>query len=82
MIRGGDVMFWGVFLEKKGCSAKSDEKIVCSANCEKIKSLFTKLAENWGYIGKKVCLFLCLREIKSLFLVRSGKKKFAQEKKP
>ena len=50
----GTLLFW----RKKYCSAKSDEKIVCSANCTK-KGLFTKLAEKWGNIGrgKVACSF-------------------------
>ena len=52
-----------LFEKKKYCSAKSDENIICSTNCKKdckkIKTLFTKLPEKWGYIGEKICLFLC-----------------------
>ena len=51
MIREGGAM--GVFFGKKNCLAKGDKKIVCSANCKKIKSLFTKLAQKWGYMEKK-----------------------------
>ena len=50
MIRGGG---GGLLFCEKNCLAKSDEKIVCSANCKKIKRLFTNLAEKWGYMGKK-----------------------------
>ena len=45
-----------VFL-KKHCSAKSDERILCSANCKRQKVLFTKLAENGVTYGEKICLF-------------------------
>ena len=71
---------YGAFWGKKDCSAKSDEKIVCSANCKKIKSLFTKLAEKWSYKGGKISLFLCLRGENGLFLVRR-ERKVAQGKK-
>ena len=63
-----------MFLETKYCLAKCDEKIVCSANCKKIKSLLTKLAEKWGCMGVRNLLVFLPEGKKGLFLVRSQKK--------
>ena len=72
----------GVFLDKKECLAKSDEKSLFS-KLQKINSLFTKLEEKWGYMGGKSLLVpLPERMKKVLFLVRSERKKFAQGKNP
>ena len=50
-----------------------DQMIRGGGNCKKLKSLFTKLAEKWGYIGEKLCVPLSKRK-NGLFLVRSKKK--------
>ena len=62
-----------VLFLKRYCLAESDEKIVYSANCEK-QSLFTKLAEKWGYIGEQNLLVPLPERKKGLFLVRRKKK--------
>ena len=53
---------YGFFGKKRDCLAKSDEKIVCSANCQ-TKKFVHKTVRKMGFIQwrKKICLFLCLR---------------------
>ena len=67
---------------------KRDEKIVCLggnlSKLEKIKSLFTKLAEKWGYGGKSLlnCSFACMQEKEACFCLGAKKKVCIGEEKP
>ena len=57
------------FLKKKNCLAKSDEKIVCSADCKKYKGLSTKT-------GRKVELYASIRGGEVLVPLPERKTKF------
>ena len=71
------------FGKKKDCSAKSDEKIVCSISTVKNKKkIVHKTGRKMGlYGGGKIASSFAWEGKKGLFLVRS-EKKFAQGKKP
>ena len=59
MLRGRLDDTWGglcIFLKKSFVQQAVKNK----------KKFFTKLAEKWGHMGEKICLFFCLR----------GKKRF------
>ena len=76
---GGGLMLF--FEKKKDCSAIRDKKNSLFRQTVKHKKFVNKTGKKWGYMGKKMCLFFCLRRKNVCFWLEGGKK-FAQGKNP